>query len=241
MHDQDDNPIAPTTVVSGATSQSSTSPDDGEVAADTLGDPGPSMAVSLCFWATLMFAVSLYAVVALAPKLAVWAKANREHSHNLSQLSALENRVEYLERVDTALETDPEFVENIAGVQSGKSDRPGTAIPVSGSLMFGHDESAFQTSEPAAPAFWERWAFVAASHRSLRTFLLVSSACLTLFAFTFLNDAGSNLVFAAGRLTRAAASLPLQRYLAAETLSEGTIDASDSSGQPQPKEDSRNQ
>lgn len=208
-----------------------------DITMESANEP-PSLVVSLCFWFTLLFAVLLYSIVALAPKLAVWAKANREHAHNRAQLVELEDQVEYLERVDQALETDPEFVENIAGVQSGHSEREGSAIPVSGSLMFGHDDSAFHTSEPAAAPFWERWAFVAASHRSLRTFLLISSACLTLFAFTFLNDAGSNLVFAVGRITRAAASLPLQRYLAADTNSEGTQDAPDRSGQPQSEEDS---
>jgi len=175
----------------------------------------PSWAVSLCFWFALLIAVGTYSLVALAPKFCVWNRVRLEHHQNRSQLVSLEGEVAYLERVEAALKTDPEFRDRIAGV--AKSDPDETLIPVSGSLLFGYEESitAETTAPPTMPSY-HSLAVLLASHRTLRASLLLFSSCLVIFAFAFLNDAGGSLVSATGQLLMSTAMIPIARYFEAE-------------------------
>lgn len=173
-----------------------------------------SWAVSICFWCTLLIASVIYGVVALAPKFAVWNSVRHEYRQNAEQLVSLDGEVEYLERVASALETDPEFVQRLAG-QNGllQPDDGSEMIPVSGNLLFGYEDPAStrQSTVPDDPPF-DRLATTLATNVRLRGGLLVFSATLTIFSFTFLNDAGEKLVHTTGRLLRSAAAFPMRRY-----------------------------
>jgi len=179
-----------------------------------LEDGSVSWAVSLCFWFALLLAAAVYGAVALSPKFSVWHKVRSEYRHNVSQLVALEDDVDYLERVETALKTDPEFVQRLAGV-SRQGDADGEElIPVSGSLLFGHsDEDPAAPTIAAAPPFFDGIILRVASDTQLRTILLCFAACLTVFAFTFLNDAGRGFVYFTGSLIKAVVMLPINRYV----------------------------
>lgn len=175
--------------------------------------PGPSWTVSLCFWTTLICAATIYATVALAPKFCVWNEVRLEYRQNIARLVELEDDVAYLERVEAALKTDPEFRNQIAGVSESLNDEE-EFIPVSGSLLFGQNNQLETISDaPRMPAY-HAMTVQLASHASLRASLLTLAACLTIFAFTFLNDAGTDFVNATGRLIRSAALIPAARYFA---------------------------
>ncbi|MEZ6064100.1 MAG: hypothetical protein R3C19_27455, partial [Planctomycetaceae bacterium] len=64
---------------------------------------------SLLFWCALVVSVLLYGGVALAPKLSVWMQVRHQYLRNAQHLLALDSEVDYLERVQNALETDPDF------------------------------------------------------------------------------------------------------------------------------------
>ena len=112
----------------------------------------PAWLVSLCFWCALTCAAGIYAVVALAPKFSVWNPLRHDYRQNAQQLIALERDVDYLERVEEALRTDPEFVRRLSGETRAHSDPNSELIPVSGELLFGYvdpaENVAQQLSEP---------------------------------------------------------------------------------------------
>ncbi|WP_145944345.1 hypothetical protein [Fuerstiella marisgermanici] len=190
-------------------------------------DGAASWAVSLCFWFALLVSASVYAVVALAPKFAVWNRVRHEYRLNAERMIALEDDVDYLERVEVALKTDPEFVQRLAGLSKPKVSDNEEFIPVSGNLLFGYtaDEAVDRPNTPNQPPY-HGFIMSLATRSGLRTGLLSFSACLIVFAFTFFNDAGSNLVHSAGRLMKATALLPVRRYMQQPT--EPTADAADS-------------
>ena len=177
-------------------------------------EPSPSWAVSICFWSAILIAAGTYTAVALSPKLAVWNQVRHEYRRNAKQLVSLDSEVDYLERVRSALESDPEFVRQLSGLSgSERQDGSSEFIPVSGTLLFGNDRTDDSAAESVAvdPPY-HTLITTLARHTRLRTGLLIFSACLTLFAFAFLNDAGSGLVHSAGRVIRATATLPARRY-----------------------------
>jgi len=178
-------------------------------------DAAPSWAVSVCFWATLLLAVTVYAAVALAPKFCVWNQVRLEYRHYATELIALEDDVTYLERVEAALRTDPEFRNRVAGVAQPLEPDGEEFIPVSGSLLFGHqDSSANRSTTPSLPKYHAA-AVLIASHTRLRLMLLCSASLLTIFAFTFLNEAGAGFVYMTGTVLKSAVTIPLSRYFAA--------------------------
>ncbi len=186
-------------------------------------DASPTWIVSLCFWLTLTFAACVYAVVALSPKFSVWNQVRHEYRGNNQQLIALEQDVDYLERVEEALRTDPEFVQRLAGASRQNNDETSELIPVSGELLFGYVDPAENASQNLSqPPPYHSAIRTLASHRTLRISLLSFAALLTVFAFTFLNDAGAGFVYTAGRLVKAAAVIPIARY-----FSSAEVDASD--------------
>lgn len=174
-------------------------------------EDGPSWTVSLCFWFTLVVAVAIYASVALAPKFCVWNEVRLEYRQNVSQLIQLEQDVGYLERVEAALKSDPEFRDRVSGMtESFSADEE--FIPVSGSLLFGQGDQPISVATATEMPGYHAYVVQLASQRTLRMPLLIFAACLTVFAFTFLNDAGTNFVNATGQLLKSTALIPIRRY-----------------------------
>ena len=183
----------------------------------------PAWIVSLCFWIALTLAACVYAVVALAPKFSVWNQVRHEYRGNARHLMALEQDVEYLERVEEALRTDPEFVRRLAGESRQYNDGTSELIPVSGELLFGYVDPAENAAQKLSePPPYHHAISTLASHSTLRVSLLAFSALLTVFAFTFLNDAGAGFVHTTGRFVKAAAMMPVARY-----FSSSEVDADD--------------
>lgn len=177
--------------------------------------PEHSWLVSLSFWGTLLVASAIYASVALSPKFCVWNRVRLQQQQNAERLSALESEVAYLERVEKALETDPEFRQRAAGASS-QMDAGSEFIPVSGNLLFGYQTSPAVTDHVLADIpLYHQAAQIIATDQQLRTILLIVTALLTFFAFAVLNDAGTSFVMASKQAIQSAAGWPFRRYLTA--------------------------
>lgn len=194
------------------------SPTDSDHDVDLPRDAAPnsdqhSWLVSLSFWGTLLVAATIYASVALSPKFCVWNRVRLQQQQNAKRLSALESEVAYLERVEKALETDPEFRQQAAGSGS-QTDTDSEFIPVSGNLLFGYQTSPAVTDHVLEEIpLYHLAARTIATDQQLRTILLTVTALLTFFAFAVLNDAGTSFVLAGQYAIRSAASWPFRRYL----------------------------
>lgn len=173
--------------------------------------PPSSWAVSLLFWLSLTVAATLYAAVALAPKLAEWIRVRQQYAQNAARLVELEEHVDYLERVATALESDPEFARRLAQASLPDARSQQQMIPVARELLFGAGGSRRPDGQVIQPVLAEAVQHLA-SHRAHRRILLIVAATLVLIGFTLLNDSGSGLVLSAGQLLLAIGRLPLQRY-----------------------------
>ena len=174
--------------------------------------PEHSWLVSLSFWGTLLVAAAIYGSVALSPKFCVWNRVRLEQQRNAERLTVLETEVGYLERVEQALATDPEFRRQASGANS-KTDSRSELIPVSGNLLFGNQVAPIETAPQLASI--PRYHVLAeqlATDRALRNSLLILTALLTFFAFAILNDAGTSLVVAGKQTLQSAVSWPFQRY-----------------------------
>ena len=170
-----------------------------------------TLAVSLCFWFALLTATAVYGSVVLAPKLAVWSEVRSEFDSNVRQLVSLEEDIEYLERVEVALQTDPEFLQRLVGTSGHNATDTEEFIPVSGSLLFGQSDEEPTTAKPTDSLLSDSVRLVA-TNTQLRSVMLWFAACLTVFAFAFLNDAGSNFVHATAAFVQSAALVPMKRY-----------------------------
>lgn len=182
----------------------------------------PAWVVSLCFWTVLLTAGSLFGAVALASKFSVWDRVRTEYRHNAEHLVALEEQVSYLERVEAALKSDPEFVQRLAGSKLDQQDRKAELIPVSGDLIFGYEPvTAAAMRNESPPPFYRAVIESLATHRRLRSALLTISALMTIFAFACLNDAGGGLIRTISSGVRTAAIIPLSRYYVRQSQANG--------------------
>ena len=153
-----------------------------------------SFFMSVSFWFALTVAGSMYAAVALSPKLAAWINVRQQYVTNATRLIQLEDEVDYLERVAEALKTDPEFAKRLIRANQNPGSQETQFIPVSKGLLFGGSETKeYTVPEVVRPAF-AKIVFHLASHEQHRTWLLAGSAGLTLLAFTLLNDAGIGIM-----------------------------------------------
>lgn len=144
------------------------------------------------FWAALLLAAAVYAVVALSPGLLQWFQLREQYHQNASQLLQLEQDVSQLERIRDSLEQDPGFREQQS--ESGSTlDRELQRI--------GGEQSGFRsahgTSAEARQVFGPGGAeLLQAVGRDdgLRRWLLWAAALIVLLAFTFLNPAGGSVL-----------------------------------------------
>ncbi|MBL8819473.1 MAG: hypothetical protein JNL58_25800 [Planctomyces sp.] len=144
--------------------------------------------ISLMFWLTLIIAAALYAVVALAPKLADFANVRTRFATNAHRLVELESEVEYLERVTSALKSDPRFARQLALASQGGRGQTEEVVPVTHELIFSGIPRPERSEAEPQKSWWMTVVAYLASHPDYRGNLLLCSAVLTLFAFTFLND-----------------------------------------------------
>jgi hypothetical protein len=167
--------------------------------------------VSLLFWLTLLSAAVLFAVVALAPKLAEWMKVRDQYVQNAGRLVALEGQVEYLERVAAALESDPEFARRLAQASQPERSAHQQMIPVTKELVFGGSERSHDV-RPVTPPLYSGLILRLASDQTHRRVFLGAAALLIILGFTFLNDSESGSLRVAGRYVLVVVMFPVRRY-----------------------------
>lgn len=151
--------------------------------------PHPLLAAifSLLFWTSLIVAATLYAVVALSPRLLTSLDLGREFYLNQVKLVSLEGEVEELERVRQALQNDPKFAAELARIELGVSTPGDEQILVEESLRLGAQKSRDkEIIAQLLPPWYALYLEQLTSEPRERRILLSIAAGLTLFAFTFL-------------------------------------------------------
>jgi len=145
---------------------------------------------SLLFWSCLLLSASLYGAVVLSPKVLTHLDLQNEHYANQVRLVSLERQTRYLTDVATALETDAEFVNELARVDFD-AVRPGEErIAVDDTLSLQARPTKLSLPEPASARPWYASLLsVAAHHRQSRRTMLFAAAIIAIAAFTFLQDA----------------------------------------------------
>jgi cell division protein FtsB len=144
--------------------------------------------VSLLFWLALLLAALLYGAVALSPKYMAWLETRREYHDGQVRLVALERQVGYLERVVSALESDPQFAAELARVDFDAC-RPGEEqIPVDARLSLDGLVKETHAVRAARLPWYTPLVAQAAENEPLRRNLLIAAASMVLFAFTFLHE-----------------------------------------------------
>lgn len=153
---------------------------------DASTEPAPlrETAVSLAFWVSLLMSAGLYAAATLAPKVTALESREQELRAQAARVETRVAEVDRLLREAHALETDGDYLAAVARRRLGVRNS---------------DELVLESSSGAAPAAAERLPTLPAPTRFasalamlsrdglLRSRLLVASAALILFAFTFLH------------------------------------------------------
>ena len=196
---------------------------DGEATArsEEPADPGFRPAAALAFWFCLSLAASLFAAVVLAPKLRIYRELSREYDGLARTLASAECKVDALQKVADALQSDPQFAEELARADFDASAPDEERIPVDSKLSLGRKDpasallgnghsSAGDAPRPedlsratpfngGARPFGQKLLEtpllepLANDHR-VRGWLLGLSCALVLFAFTFLCEGGAQTV-----------------------------------------------
>jgi len=153
-----------------------------------------SFLLSIAFWLVLLIAATLYASVALSPKIADWINVRQQYLANAGRLTQLADEADYLERVAAALKSDPEFARRLVRANQNSGSGGAELVPVSQDLLFGGTAKKAPLEVQVVQPVVAKAVFHLASHQQHRTWLLMVSASLTLLAFTLLNDAGVGIV-----------------------------------------------
>lgn len=156
-------------------------------ATDERLDAG-SWLVSVAFWLCLFGCAAVYAGVALSPKLVAYLELRREYIADQHRLVALERRNQHLERVATALETDPHFAEELLRVNLDAAEPGEERIAVDPSHHLRVEREAVEAAEIPAPWYLPVVRLLAEDD-GLRRRLLVGTAVTVVLAFALLHDA----------------------------------------------------
>lgn len=150
------------------------------------------------FWPVLILAGALFAVASLSPGAAEWKAVRHRLAVADANAAALRSEIDGLNRVATALRSDPAFAAEVArldlGLARGGADRlsvPAAPPPVA-------------LAPPPTPPV-ERWPLIdaVAARRGLRVTLAAVAATLAAVAFTLCQPAAADLVrHACGRRGR---------------------------------------
>ena len=160
---------------------------------------------SLAFWTSLLVATLLYAAVTLAPKVVAYVDLRDSHYRNQVDLVALERDVNHLEKVEEALEHDPQFAAELARINFDAVHPGEERIAV--------DRALNLDATPSPPPPGRRSDYLdpylphlrlIAGDSSMRTKALAAAATITIVAFTF---------FHTGSPLSAAAPSPRRRLL----------------------------
>lgn len=168
---------------------------------------------SLLFWGQLLLAVGLYAAVALAPKALVWEKLRADYLKTQSQLVNLEQQVDEVKKVVTALERDPSLIQELARIDLDAT-RPGEEKMELGAdliLQSGITQKRVHQTEVTRSWYFPLLATFAENVK-LRTTSLTVAASLVLIAFTFFQPSESAAFSSGWTSIRSGASALAGRY-----------------------------
>jgi hypothetical protein len=179
---------------------------------ETVSQTAGSLLMSVAFWLALLAAAAMYAAVALSPKLADWVNVRQHYLSNAERLKQLEDEVDYLERVATALKSDPEFAIRLVRANQDPRSSDSEFVPVANDLVFSGGQQVAVTQPQVLQPRLVNLIFHLASHRQHRHWLLITSASLTLVAFTLFNDTGVGIVRITLNASAAIVSATTSRY-----------------------------
>ena len=164
---------------------------------DSSTETVSGLMVSLLFWCCLLAAASLFAGVALAPKLTETLRLKGLHAANHHRLIAVERQNERLQRVVEAIRHDTDFASEMTRIEFDAVRADEEIIPVASDLKLETHAPEANRVSPVIPRGWSQpWLEQLTRNDSLRSMLLGAAAVLVVLSFTWLQPAS------AGRLER---------------------------------------
>ncbi|QDT13977.1 septum formation initiator family protein [Alienimonas californiensis] len=141
------------------------------------------------FWPTLIVAGALFALAALAPGAAEWKAVRQRLAVADANGAALRAEIDGLNRVATALRTDPAFAAEVARLDLGLAREGADRLAVPAA------PPPVALAPPPAPPV-ERWPLIdaVAANRGLRVTLAAVAAALAAIAFTLCQPAAADVV-----------------------------------------------
>jgi hypothetical protein len=149
--------------------------------------------VSLLFWFYLLLAASLFASVALAPKLVETLRLRDLYTSNQLKLVAVERQNEQLQRVVEAIQNDQDFAAELTRIEFDAVRSDEEIIPVAADLKLETRGIETPQAHPVLPAAWYRpWLALLTENDSLRATLLSAAAVLVVVSFTWFQPASAD-------------------------------------------------
>lgn len=170
--------------------------------------------VSLLFWACLLLAASLFASVALAPKLAETLRLQDLYTVNQLKLVSVERQNEQLQRVVEAIQHDKDFATEMTRIEFDAVRSDEEIIPVAADLKLETRGIETPRTQPVVPRAWYRpWLTLLTENDSLRSSLLGTAAVLVVVSFTWFQPASTDRIAKQIQFSRTAWQALRKRYV----------------------------
>ena len=170
--------------------------------------------VSLLFWACLLLAASLFASVALAPKLTETLRLRDLYTVNQLKLVSVERRNEQLQRVVEAIQHDKDFATEMTRIEFDAVRSDEEIIPVAADLKLETRGIETPRVQPVVSRAWYRpWLTLLTENDSLRSSLLGSAAVLVVVSFTWFQPASADRIAKQVQFGRTAWQALRKRYV----------------------------
>ncbi len=174
--------------------------------------------VSLLFWSCLLLAASLFASVALAPKLAETLRLRDLYSANQLQLVLIERQNEQFQLVVEAIQSDRDFAAEMTRIEFDAIRSDEEILPVAADLKLETRAIEAPRAHPVAARAWYRpWLTPLTENDSLRSTLLGAAAVLVVVSFTWFQPASAERIAQQARFGRTAWQALRDRYTSRES------------------------
>ena len=147
-----------------------------------ISDQEDPVLPSILFWACLFFAVGLFAIVLLSPKLTLVHQLESEENTLKQKLGEIKQRNRFFASVANALESDPEFTFEIARFEMNISESEEQPIDVKPVFPGTSDRMQLPTPKRRIE-WWLQPARLIARDRTLSDICLATAAILVIVAF----------------------------------------------------------
>ncbi len=170
--------------------------------------------VSLLFWFCLLLAASLFAAVALAPKLAETLRLRDLHATNQLKLVSVERQNEQIQLVVEAIQNDKDFALEMTRIEFDAVRSDEEILPVAAALKLETRGIETPRAHPVVVRAWYRsWLTMLTENDSLRSALLGAAAVLVVVSFTWFQPASADRIAQRVRLGRTAWQALRNRYV----------------------------